>query len=310
MTSRSTESGAGRIGQRLLRAGLILEEQIDLIIEHQHAHQLRFGSAAFDLGLVEAADVTQVLARQKRCAGMVIEETPVELVKSLAVPVSMLRELQALPCKVFKRTAVIAMADPGDEHVVGALQSVCRQRIQPVLGLSCSIRRHLTALVDSHPAQEQATRQAEPTPAPMALPPIVRAVSDSLDTANRRNEQQARARGCLRDALRALQAEDYPNTVRSAQASMRSDPFDPRATYALARGLYGLKDLSRCLTAVDQTLALDPEHYGAWRLRAIASEGLMLMADAVQGWQRALTLCPDPQAAKVIEERLSVLRSA
>ena len=89
---------------------------------------------------------------------------------------------------------------------------------------------------------------------------------------------------------------------------MRSDPFDSRATYALARGLHGLNELPGCLTALDQTLALEPGHYGAWRMRAMVCEATARVHEAVAAWESAAQACPDARAAQAIRDRLHNLR--
>ena len=68
--------------------------------------------------------LTDVLSKQHRCAGLVLDDTPQKLVESSGIPVPMLRQLKVLPCKVFRRTTVFAMADPHDQQTVGALQAV------------------------------------------------------------------------------------------------------------------------------------------------------------------------------------------
>lgn len=53
-----------RIGERLVKAGLLSSEDVDRILVYQREHSLRFGEAAVRMGLISATDMHFALSRQ------------------------------------------------------------------------------------------------------------------------------------------------------------------------------------------------------------------------------------------------------
>lgn len=57
-----------KIGDRFVLAGLLTQDQVARVVEHQRRHNQRFGEAAVQLGLLSQADVQSVLSQQFRYA--------------------------------------------------------------------------------------------------------------------------------------------------------------------------------------------------------------------------------------------------
>ncbi|MCZ2498417.1 polysaccharide biosynthesis tyrosine autokinase [Xylophilus sp. Kf1] len=57
-----------KIGDRFVLAGLLTQDQVARVVEHQRRHNQRFGEAAVQMGLLSQADVQSVLSQQFRYA--------------------------------------------------------------------------------------------------------------------------------------------------------------------------------------------------------------------------------------------------
>ncbi len=293
------------IGQLLVERGLLRDDQVDQVLDYQRVHGLRFASATLALGFVSQSSLINALGAQRTCPYLVIDECPLDAVRTSEIPLSVLRELEVLPCRVFHRSLVVAMPDPGNERILGALESVSRRRVHPVLGLKSVIKGHLDSLPDTDDHLE--VRTAEPTPAPLPIPPTQRPSGNEAQEAVRRTERQTEARVGLRDALRALKEGDHNKAVAAARRSMKADPFDSRAHFAMARGLLGLERMTEAVTALEQTVALEPAYYSAWRSLASIQEASGAVEEAIHSWREALRTSPSDEARVVIQARLSKL---
>jgi tetratricopeptide (TPR) repeat protein len=297
-----------RLGELLVQRGAITDEDINHILEHQREHGGRFASAALALELTSQDELVGALSAQMRFPGLTIERCPVEAVRESKIPISLLRELRVLPCRSFRRTLVIAMADPQNLRVLGALEAVCRQRVQPVLALQSVIQAQLDLLPNDEPRDQSTVERATtPTRSPLPIPATVRTSESERQDAERRSTLQTDARVGLRDALRALKDGEYDAARSAARKSIKADPFDGRGHFAMARALRGLGRHDEARKALEQTVALQPDYYAAWRILAMSHEEHGEVEPALSAWTSAARACSDDATRSVIQDRVDLL---
>ena len=110
--------GSDRLGEILLRDGLVSREHLAQALAEQKASKHRLGYVLVKLGLVQELEITKVLARQYRMPAVDLSRFEVDPKILKLVPADMATKGVVLPLKREGRTLTVAMADPSDHGLL------------------------------------------------------------------------------------------------------------------------------------------------------------------------------------------------
>lgn len=149
------------LGQRLIEAGLIRQEQLDSALSHQAAETERssdvsaeertkrqnagnrLGEVVAELGLVDEGDLLPLLGEQLGVEGVRLREGLIDPVAVRLIPRELAERLVALPLMRVRDELTVAMADPHDLAAIDTLARISGCRIRPVFTLASGIGRLL-----------------------------------------------------------------------------------------------------------------------------------------------------------------------
>ena len=143
--------GADRLGEILIREGVISREQLAQALAEQKATKHRLGYVLAKLGLVPELEITKVLARQYRMPAVDLSRFEVDPKILKLVPSDMAAKSVVLPLKREGRTLTVAMADPTDLGLLEDLKFITRFDLFPVLAGEYTLR----SLIEKHYANDQ-----------------------------------------------------------------------------------------------------------------------------------------------------------
>ncbi|MBI2406806.1 MAG: Flp pilus assembly complex ATPase component TadA [Gemmatimonadetes bacterium] len=139
-------TGSERLGDLLLREGLITKEQLEKALAEQKTSGTRVGYNLVKLGFVPELEVTKVLARQYKMPAVDLSKFEVDPKIVKLVPSDLAVKHLVLPLKRDGRTLTVAMADPTNMGVVDDLKFITRYDIFPVIAgeftLKNAIEKH------------------------------------------------------------------------------------------------------------------------------------------------------------------------
>ncbi len=135
-----------RLGETLLRDGLLSREQLAQALVEQKATKQRLGYVLVKLGLVPELEITKVLARQYRMPAVDLSRFEVDPKILKLVPAEMATKGMVLPLKREGRTLTVAMADPSDHGLLEDLKFITRFDLFPVIAGEYTLR----ALIEKH----------------------------------------------------------------------------------------------------------------------------------------------------------------
>ncbi|HEX2636708.1 MAG TPA: type IV-A pilus assembly ATPase PilB [Gemmatimonadales bacterium] len=135
-----------RLGETLLRDGLLSREQLGQALVEQKATKQRLGYLLVKLGFVPELEVTKVLARQYRMPAVDLSRFDVDPKILKLVPGDMAAKGMVLPLKREGRTLTVAMADPSDMGLLEDLKFVTRFDLFPVIAGEYTLR----GLIEKH----------------------------------------------------------------------------------------------------------------------------------------------------------------
>jgi type IV pilus assembly protein PilB len=137
-----------RIGDLLLREGLITRDQLEKALVEQKASASRLGYALIKLGYLNELDLTRMLARQFRMPAVDLSKFEVDPRITKLVPSDLALKHLVLPLKRDGRTLTVAMADPTDLGVLDDLKFITRYDIFPVIAGEYTLRAAIERYYD------------------------------------------------------------------------------------------------------------------------------------------------------------------
>jgi type IV pilus assembly protein PilB len=142
-----------RIGDLLIREGLISKEQLDKALQEQKQNGTRVGYNLVKLGFIPEIELTKTLAKQYKMPAVDLSKFEVDPKVAKLIPGEMAIKNLVLPLKRDGRTLTVAMADPTNMGVVEDLKFITRYDIFPVIAGEFTLRNVLEKIFESTEAQ-------------------------------------------------------------------------------------------------------------------------------------------------------------
>jgi len=142
-----------RIGEILVREGLITRDQLNLALQDQREAGTRIGYSLVALGFVKEIELTRTLARQYRMPAVDLTNFEIDPRIARLIPGEMAVKHLVLPLKRDGRTLTVAMADPTSTGVLDDLKFITRCDIFPVIAGEYTIRHAIERCYESNEAQ-------------------------------------------------------------------------------------------------------------------------------------------------------------
>jgi type IV pilus assembly protein PilB len=136
-------SATDRIGDLLVREGLISAEQLQRALEDARQNNTRIGYSLIKLGFIPEEELTRMLARQYRVPAVDLNRVVIDPKIIKLVPADLAQKRQVLPLRRVGRTLTVAMANPTDASAMDELKFITRHDIEPVVVGEYTLRKHL-----------------------------------------------------------------------------------------------------------------------------------------------------------------------
>lgn len=131
------------LGQRLLRAGLINESQLEKALELHGSRGMRLGEALVALGLIPESDVLPLIGHQLDFPWVRLREGLVDPKVVQLIPKAFAEQLACLALFRVRSELTVAMAEPQNLETVDLLEELTGLKVRPVLSLRSSLERLL-----------------------------------------------------------------------------------------------------------------------------------------------------------------------
>ena len=155
MAASAVPSSAERIGDLLLREGLVTKEQLARAVQEQTQNGTRIGYNLVKLGFVQEAELTRILARQFRMPAVDLSRFEIDARIAKLIPTDLATKHLVLPLKRDGRTLTVAMADPTNLGVIEDLKFITRYDIFPVIAGEYTLRNAIEKFYEAPDVQMQ-----------------------------------------------------------------------------------------------------------------------------------------------------------
>jgi Type II secretory pathway, ATPase PulE/Tfp pilus assembly pathway, ATPase PilB len=142
-----------RIGELLLKEGLVTQDQLSKAVQEQKQHGTRVGYNLVKLGYVKETDLTRMLARQHRMPAVDLTRFQVDPRIAKLIPNELALKHSVLPLKRDGRTLTVAVSDPGNMGVLDDIKFITRLDIFPVIAGEFTLRNAIEKFYESGDAQ-------------------------------------------------------------------------------------------------------------------------------------------------------------
>jgi type IV pilus assembly protein PilB len=138
-----------RLGDLLVREGLITREQVDKALQEQRQSGTRIGYNLVKLGFIQETELTKMLARQYKMPAVDLSRFEVDPRIAKLIPADLALKHLVLPLKRDGRTLTVAIADPTNLGVLDDLKFITRYDIFPVIGGEFTLKSTIDKLYES-----------------------------------------------------------------------------------------------------------------------------------------------------------------
>lgn len=140
MAAPVAASSGDRLGELLVREGLITQDALDQALQEQRNTGMRVGYNLVKMGFVNEVDLTRMLARQFRMPAVDLSNFEVDTRIAKLIPPDLAQRHLLLPLKREGRTLTVAMADPSNLVIIDDLKFITRYDIFPVIAGEYTLR--------------------------------------------------------------------------------------------------------------------------------------------------------------------------
>ncbi|MFN2569994.1 MAG: type IV-A pilus assembly ATPase PilB [Gemmatimonadales bacterium] len=144
-----------KLGEILVREGLITQEQLKKALLEQKSSGMRLGYTLVKLGFIEETEVSKMLARQYRMPAVDLSRFEVDAKILKLIPPDIATKHSVLPLKREGRTLTVAIADPNNVAAIEDIKFITRCDVFPVIAGEYTLRNAIERYYQQSDAQLQ-----------------------------------------------------------------------------------------------------------------------------------------------------------
>jgi type IV pilus assembly protein PilB len=144
-----------KLGDILVRDGLITADQLKRALAEQRSSGMRLGYTLVKLGFIEETEITKMLARQYRMPAVDLSRFEVDPKILKLISPDIANKYTVLPLKREGRTLTIAIADPNNVAAIEDIKFITRCDIFPVIAGEYTLRNAIDRYYQQSDAQLQ-----------------------------------------------------------------------------------------------------------------------------------------------------------
>jgi type IV pilus assembly protein PilB len=137
-----------RIGEMLLRAGIIDEEQLEKAIDYQKTQGGRVASALVKLTFLDEDDLLEFLSRQLGLPTVSLDEIDVDVDAVKLISAATAQKYMCIPYGQVNSSLHVAMADPTDLNAIDDIKFMTNKAVEVSIATESQIRKALDAHYD------------------------------------------------------------------------------------------------------------------------------------------------------------------
>lgn len=152
--------GVSRLGEMLVKAGLITNEQLNRALDQQKVSGGRIGSNLVQLGFITEDEITSFLSRQYGVPSINLSHFEIDPSIIKHIPAEIAQKHLVIPINRAGSVLTVAMADPSNYFVVDDIRFRTGYKVEPVVAAESAIKSALNKYYGSGEEVEKLIREA------------------------------------------------------------------------------------------------------------------------------------------------------
>ena len=141
-----------RLGELLIAAGAITQEQLERGMELQKKSRERLGTALIKNGIITEAQLIEALQMQLGIEFIDLTKVTIPTDMAQALPRNLAKQHNVVPVRMEKDTLYLAMSDPLNFYATGEIKKVVRKRIVPMVATASGVEHAIQVLYSNEGA--------------------------------------------------------------------------------------------------------------------------------------------------------------
>jgi len=122
-----------KLGEMLLEAGMLTEEQLREALEAQKRSPLKFGQLLIQRGILSESQIVELLSRQLNAKKYHPDKYPVDHNLADLIPADIAQKHQVIPLRKKGTLLTIGMTDPLDIKALDAIEALTNAEVDPII---------------------------------------------------------------------------------------------------------------------------------------------------------------------------------
>ena len=150
---------AKKIGEILLKANLITNDQLQQALQEQKRSGERLGSLLVKMGFLDEDDILSCLSKQFGVPSIDLETFQIESSVLETIPINTAKKYTVIPISRVGGTLTLAMADPSDIFAIEDIKFMTNYNIEPVVASERAILEAIDTQYSQRPKKRAPTPQ-------------------------------------------------------------------------------------------------------------------------------------------------------
>jgi len=142
-------TGTSRLGEMLVKANLLTEEQLKKALQQQDGQGGRLGSHLVKLGYISEDDITSFLSKQYGVPSINLSHFEIDSGVIKLIPGEIAQKHMVVPINRTGSVLTVAMADPSNIFTIDDIKFMTGFKVEPVVAAESSIKNAINRYYDS-----------------------------------------------------------------------------------------------------------------------------------------------------------------
>ena len=138
--------GYRRLGELLIAAGTITEEELERGIELQKGTNKRLGTVLLENGIITENDLIEALQMQLGIEFIDLTKVNIPTELAQALPKNIAKQYQVVPVRIVRDELYLAMADPLNFYAIEEVRKAVHRKVVPMVATSSAVERSIQVL--------------------------------------------------------------------------------------------------------------------------------------------------------------------
>ena len=135
-----------RLGEILVKSGLLTEEKLEQALENQKKTDLKLGQYLIRQGLIQEKQIIDLISEQLNIRKYQLNDFPLDLELIRYLPIEIVQKNQVVPLKLKGKLLTIAIVDPLDIQILDSLEKLTNLEVEPVICSGVEINQLINSM--------------------------------------------------------------------------------------------------------------------------------------------------------------------